>query len=104
MDVSGLVCPPLKKTREEKSTKRRLEHVLRRIEHGDQLKKTQEEQSTLSSGMTEEERERRRREMDRVWLKFTYQRPPQHGGGERQFRASDPKLLDPKPQTLNPKR
>jgi len=29
--------------------------------------------------MPESERERRRREMDRVWLRFTYQRPPQRG-------------------------
>ena len=33
----------------------------------------------IMRGMPEEERERRRREMDRVWLKFTYQRPPQRG-------------------------
>ena len=33
----------------------------------------------LMLGMPEEERERRRREMDNIWLKYTYQRPPQHG-------------------------
>lgn len=33
----------------------------------------------IMRGMPEEERERRRREMDRVWLQFTYQRPPQRG-------------------------
>lgn len=30
-------------------------------------------------GMPEEERELRRLEMDKVWLKYTYQRPPREG-------------------------
>jgi len=33
----------------------------------------------IMRGMPEDERERRRREMDRLWLKFTYQRPPRRG-------------------------
>lgn len=33
----------------------------------------------LMRSIPEEEREIRRLEMDKVWLKYTYQRPPQEG-------------------------